>query len=320
MPVALRPQDRRWRSLAPGFGALPSIAAAGSPFHVTVEDRVDRSADMRALPRALASGKTVLFPQIHQVLPRLARLMVALRVLFIPLFREERSFLFAVHGRGLPGMGLHHDGGVESFWLQLEGRRRVIIGPPVAAGTPERLAGPPPGGRPGWTTLDLSAGSLLYLPARSPHQVVGHGRSLAVTMTWSRPRRLPGGRAGAREAGRAGAAALDDWDIVSGQAESIPRASRRRLWTQVPATAGPVSPHSGTFRLRVAGGDVLVLPAASHPLASRLATMPSLPVAHGRAERAARAPLIAHGVLGPRDLPMRIIPGDPEALDGWGFA
>jgi hypothetical protein len=48
--------------------------------------------------------------------------------------------------------------------------------------------------------------------------------------------------------------------------------------------------------------------------------MPSLPVPGGRAARAASAPLIAHGVLAPRDLPMRIIPQNPRALDGWRFA
>jgi hypothetical protein len=32
------------------------------------------------------------------------------------------------------------------------------------------------------------------------------------------------------------------------------------------------------------------------------------------------APLIDTGILGPRDLPLRIRPDDPGALDGWRFA
>jgi hypothetical protein len=31
-------------------------------------------------------------------------------------------------------------------------------------------------------------------------------------------------------------------------------------------------------------------------------------------------PLLDAGILGPRDLPLRIIPQDPRALDGWRFA
>jgi hypothetical protein len=32
------------------------------------------------------------------------------------------------------------------------------------------------------------------------------------------------------------------------------------------------------------------------------------------------APLLAHGLLGPEDLPLRILPDRPRALDGWRFA
>jgi hypothetical protein len=31
-------------------------------------------------------------------------------------------------------------------------------------------------------------------------------------------------------------------------------------------------------------------------------------------------PLIAAGILAPHDLPLRIRPADPSALDGWRFA
>ncbi len=74
-------------------------------------------------------------PQIHQVLPRVARLMAALRAMLFGGGREETSFLFIVNGKGRQGMGLHHDGEVDSVWVQLEGRRTVTTGPQVPRGT-----------------------------------------------------------------------------------------------------------------------------------------------------------------------------------------
>jgi hypothetical protein len=47
--------------------------------------------------------------------------------------------------------------------------------------------------------------------------------------------------------------------------------------------------------------------------------MSSFP-APGRRARAAFAPLLEQGIVAPQDLPLRIIPADPEALDGWRFA
>ena len=74
-------------------------------------------------------------PQIHQVLPRVARLMAALRATLFGPGREETSFLFIVNGKGRQGMGLHHDGPVDSVWVQLEGRRTVTTGQQVPPGT-----------------------------------------------------------------------------------------------------------------------------------------------------------------------------------------
>jgi len=31
-------------------------------------------------------------------------------------------------------------------------------------------------------------------------------------------------------------------------------------------------------------------------------------------------PLLDAGILGPRDLPLRVVPTNPRALDGWRFA
>src|SRR5688572_24447848 len=105
--------------------------------------------------------------------------MVALRAALLGPAREECSFLFLVEGRGREGMGLHHDGEVDGVWIQLEGRRTVTLGPPVSRGAPEELDTVPD--TRGWQTLSLSPGSLLYLPARTPHRVVCHERSLALT-------------------------------------------------------------------------------------------------------------------------------------------
>lgn len=328
-PVVLSPRDDAWRAVAPGFVASTAMAASGLPFQVVADRRVDRSVHPRRLRRALAEGKTILLPQVHQVLPRLMRLMVALRVAFLGPFREECAFLFLVDGRGRAGMGLHHDGEVDAFWLQLEGRRTVTLGPPVARSTPEDLddrldptargAGPARG----WSTRDLGPGTLLYLPPRTPHRVVCHGRSLALTLTWKVPAAGGRRRRSAAEASvaraRARAAGLLAWDVVSGYADAIPRRSSRRLWTQVPAVVGPVFGARGELPLWTPGGGELWLPAATRPLASGLAMMPSFPSPGAGTSRAGLARLREAGILGSRDLPLRIIPDDPAVLDGWRF-
>ncbi|HEU5321714.1 MAG TPA: cupin domain-containing protein [Methylomirabilota bacterium] len=353
-PLVLPPRDDAWRAIAPGFAEARAMAASGLPFQVAAGRRYDRSADPRRLGRALAAGATVYLPLVHQVLPRLARLMVALRLALLGPFREERSFLFLVEGRGRQGMGLHHDGDVESFWVQLEGRRTVTVGPPVAPGAPadlpDRVAGS--GGR-GWWTADLEPGTLFHLPPRTPHRVVCRARSLAVSLTWgpadprealahvlgtvdaparaslATPRALAAilrrmlreaaGPAGRRlAAGRAWAAAATEWDVVSGRVTAVPEASAERLWVQVPVLAGPVDRRRRRFPLWVAGGGEVWLPASVRRLAGRLALMPALPRASLDAD-AVRA-LLAHGVVGPRDLPLRIVPAAPAALDGWLFA
>jgi hypothetical protein len=303
-PVVLRARDRAWRTLGPDLATAVGMAAAGAPFQIVVERRYDRSADARRLRRALGAGATIFLPQAHQVLPRLARLMVALRASLLGPGREECSFLFLVEGRGRPGMGPHHDGEVDAFWLQLEGQRRVTIGPPVRRGAPADLD-PRRAGGPGWRTLTLDPGTLFYLPPRTPHDVVCHGRSLAVSLTWRRRAK--------RLAPEARAAALVAWDVVAGHVDAVPPRSRRRLWTQVPAVAGPVS--RGRFTLTTPDG-ALVLPAAAWPLARHLASMPSF----APPPAAAGAALLEHGIVAPRDLPRRIIPADPGRLDGWRFA
>lgn len=316
-PALLSPRDRAWRAIAPAFAACLALAEAGSPFQTAVERRYDRSADRRRLPRALAAGESVFFPQVHQVLPRLMRLMVALRATFLGGGREECSFLFLAEGRGREAMGLHHDGETDAFWLQLEGRRHLTIGPPVPRGTPEdldprqippRRAGGQPPSR-GWWSGTLAPGTLFYLPPRTPHRVVYHGRSLALSLTWKRP----GPRA------RRETEALLDWDVAAGRADRVPPASRDRLWAQAPALAGPLRPGARAFTLHVPGG-ALTLPASTHALARRLPVMPWWPGVRVPPRGGALAILAAQGLVAPRDLPLRIIPAAPKALDGWRFA
>ena len=306
-PVVLAPRDRRWRDIAPGWAECAGLAGAGLPFQVAAERRYDRSGDARRLAPALAAGKTVFLPQIHQVLPRLARLIAALRARLLGPGRAESSFLFMVQGRGREGLGLHHDGGVDAFWLQLEGRRTVTIGPPVPRGTPEELPDTyaTRRGTGAWRTLDLDPGTLFYLPPRTPHRVLCHGRSLAISLTWCRA--------------RGGAAGLADWDVVSGRADRLPPASRGRVWTQVPAVAGSVSRARGDFALRLPDGGEIRLPAIARSVAESLAAMPSWRTPLSPRERAALAPLLEHGIVAARDLPTVIVPDHPRALDGWRF-
>jgi len=316
-PALLSPRDRAWRGIVPTFADCLALAEAGSPFQTAVERRYDRSADRRRLPRALAAGESVFFPQAHQVLPRLMRLMVALRSTFLGGGREETSFLFLAEGQGREAMGLNHDGETDAFWLQVEGRRHLTIGPPVPRGTPEdldfrriparRAAGPGPSG--GWWSGTLAPGTLLYLPPRTPHRVIYHDRSIALSLTWKRST----GRA------RPDAMALLDWDVAAGRADRVPPESRDCLFAQAPALAAPLRPGARVFTLRVPGG-VMMLPAAAHPLARRLAVMPQWPGVRVPPRGGALALLAAHGLVAPRDLPLRIIPTAPKALDGWRFA
>jgi mannose-6-phosphate isomerase-like protein (cupin superfamily) len=306
--VVRAPRDGAWRAIAPDFAGAVALVRAGAPFQTALERRYDRSGDPRRLGAALRDGTTVYLPQVHQVLPRVMRLIVAVRAALLGPFREEASFLFLVEGRGRPGMGLHHDGEVDAFWLQLEGRRTVTLGPPVPPRTPQDLdeRRQPRGRRAGWRTIDLRPGSLLYLPPRTPHEVVCHGRSLALSLTWTPPRRH------APPGSRAHAMALAAWDVASGRAHPRPRRARRWLWTQAPAVAGRA--RRERFPLWTADGE-LWMPVAARPLAARLSTMPAVE----GAPRAA-ATLLAHGLLGPEDLPLTIVPDAPTGLDGWRFA
>ena len=309
-PVILAPRDGAWRTIAPDFATTVRMAAAGLPFQVAAERRYDRSGEPRRLHTALATGATIFLPQVHQVLPRLMRLMVALRVALLGPLREECSFLFAVEGRGRPGMGLHHDGAVDAFWLQIEGRRTVTLGPPVRPGTPADLDAGTARQGPGWRTVDLTPGTLFHLPPWTPHDVVCHTRSLALSLTWRRS----GARA-RRASPTARAAGLAAWDVVSGRVDALPRRSRAGLWAQVPAI---VAPDDGRLRLVTPDG-ALTLPPAAERVARRLALMPCLPLPGGRAP-VAFSLLLEHGIIAPHDLPLRITPADPEGLDGWRFA
>ncbi|HTY80197.1 MAG TPA: cupin domain-containing protein [Candidatus Bathyarchaeia archaeon] len=273
---------------------------------IAADRRYIRRPRREQIRRAFAEGATIYMPQIHQVLPRVARLMAQLRAALFGPGREECSFLFLVNGKGRQGLGLHHDGEVDSVWLQLEGRRTVTTGPPVPRGTAqdldERVIGR------GWVTRQLAPGSLFYLPPRTPHRVVCHGRSLALSFTWKSRSTPPMGARAAR--------AITSWDVTSGRALPMPRVSADTVWTQVPVSAGPVDRKRGDFTLRLPGGT-LRLPASSHALARRLASMPALRRASlGRAAQ----PLLDAGVLGSRDLPLRIVPAKPHTLDGWRFA
>lgn len=273
---------------------------------IAVDGRYDRRPRRKEIKRAFAEGATIYMPQIHQVLPRVARLIAQLRATLFGPGREECSFLFLVNGKDRQGLGLHHDGDVDSVWLQLEGRRTVTTGPPVTRGTPqdldERMIGR------GWVTRDLPAGSLFYLPPRTPHRVVCRGRSLALSLTWKTGATPPTGARAAR--------ALTAWEVTSGRANPIPRRSADKVWTQVPVCAGPVDRRRRDFPLWLPGG-VVRLPARSHALARRLSTMPAL--RRSNLDLAAQ-PLLEAGVLGSRDLPLRIVPARPKSLDGWRFA
>jgi len=349
--TVLPPRDDGWRALAPDFAGAVALASSGVPVQIAAARRYDRAPDARALEAAVADGATIFLPQAHQVLPRVMRLMVALRATFLGPFREECSFLFVVDGKGREGLGLHHDGDVDAFWVQLEGQRTVTLGPAVSPGTAEDLD-PRAGRGRGWRTIVLEAGTLFHVPPRTPHDVVCHGRSLALSLTWKRleprraletlldtvgdhardsrallglsayrtlvRRRVRGVAAAvARDAivDEAYAAGLTAWDVVSGQVDALPPKSSDRLWTQVPAMPGTT--HAARHAIPVWTPDgVVTLPARLRPL---VRSLPWMPTFTGVRERDVRE-LIDSGILGPQDLPLRIVPAAPRALDGWRFA
>jgi hypothetical protein len=307
-PAILPPRDRAWRAIAPHYADCLDLARLGLPFQAAVDRRYDRSGSLRRLRPALARGETVFFPQIHQVLPRVARLMVAVRATLLGAGREERSFLFAADGRGREGLGLHHDGDVDAFWLQLEGSRSVTIGPRVSRGVPEELPDGYARARPGWRDLELGPGTLFYMPPRTPHRVLYYERSLALSLTWK------------TRAGKIPRADFVEWDVAAGRAHPIPPRRAGRLWTQIPVVAGPITPGRRDFLLHLPGGVTVRMPARARALAARLGSMPWWSGPLPPSQRAGFADLIEHGVLAPRDVPLRIVPERPRALDGWRFA
>jgi mannose-6-phosphate isomerase-like protein (cupin superfamily) len=355
--AVLPARDEAWRTVAPTYRDAVAMAGSGLPFQIVAGREYDRSGDPRRLRLALARGATVFLPQVHQVLPRLTRLMVALRATLLGPFREECSFLFIAEGHGREAMGLHHDGEADQFWLQLEGCRTVTMGRSVAAGVPADL--PAQALRRGrWRTIRLRPGALLYMPPRTPHRVLCHERSLAVSLTWKAldpdvalgalfdaAHQAEGGRGMQLPANcalpgryarlvrimlrRAGAASIREpallhahaigltaWDVVSGQADAIPPLCADRVWTQVPACT--VATGSRDAALVIAGGGKHRMPLVPRALAAGLPAMPALAV--GRTPPDAVRFLIEHGVLAARDLPLRLVPTDPGALDGWRFA
>ena len=162
--------------------------------------------------------------------------------------------------------------------------------------------------RPGlWSTFELQPGTLFYMPARTPHRVVYYERSAALSLTWG-PSPV-----------KADERALAGWDVVSGRVDRMPALRRGLLWTQVPAVAGRVDRGSREFPLWLPGGAEIRLPATLRPIAANLVAMPSWQVPPGSRSNRLVA-LVEHGLIGPRELPLRIVPADPDALDGWRFA
>jgi hypothetical protein len=294
-------RDRAWRALVPPFDQMVTLAGSGLPFQIAAERRYDRSGRATRLRPALRAGKTVFLPQIHQVLPRVMRLMVALRVAFMGPGREETSFLFLVEGTGREGFGLHHDGEVHAFWLQIEGRRTVTLGAPVPHGTPQDISPRRISGT--LTTRALPPGSLLYLPPRTPHRVVCYERSLALSLTWSVRR------------ARGSEDALAAWDVASGRVTALPSTRRGRVWTQVPVV-GSASRRDG-FALVTPDRTRVPVPGSARRLVRALAMMSSF----SRAALGDALPALeAHGIVAPQDLPQVVLPDAAAALDGWRYS
>jgi hypothetical protein len=111
--------------------------------------------------------------------------------------------------------------------------------------------------------------------------------------------------------GRGGAAPA--WNVASGRVTSPPPISRTRVWTQVPVV--PANHSARGVRLRLPKG-VAEMPRRVGRHARDLALMATFPrTALGPALGA----LLAHGIVGPQDLPRVVLPAEPADLDGWRF-
>jgi hypothetical protein len=87
------------------------------------------------------------------------------------------------------------------------------------------------------------------------------------------------------------------------------------VWTQVPAIADGAT--GQTLALMLPDGLRAHVPRVVRRFARELAMMASFPPA---ALGNALAPLVAHGIVGPEDLPLVVVPEASKALDGWRFS
>jgi len=87
------------------------------------------------------------------------------------------------------------------------------------------------------------------------------------------------------------------------------------VFVQVPAIVGPRD-SAGRVALWTAGGEVRVRLDGGRLLAH----LPRMPTLDRKTAGPLLEPLLAVGILGSRDLPLRIVPDKPAALDGWQFA
>ena len=85
----------------------------------------------------------------------------------------------------------------------------------------------------------------------------------------------------------------------------------------MPAIAGPR--RRGAVRLTTPDGVVRLPIAARAPDASARRDAVLRRCQYARRPPTALALLLEHGIVGPQDLPLRIIPTDAQALDGWRF-
>jgi hypothetical protein len=183
LPRLLTVSPAQFDALHVDAAAIDRLLAAGVPFHMAGDRQQDERPRVADAAKRLAAGETLYLVQPHEYMPRLRRFLHQRSREAGFLGRPARTFLFRVAVPGREAMGMHDDGNMDLAWVQLEGERFVTFGTQYAKGRKRALRSAD-GKTAGWFQGGQPAGTFLYLPPWSPHEVRCRKPSIAVSIYW----------------------------------------------------------------------------------------------------------------------------------------